>query len=155
MLLTIQSDDTAPFCANTQIECCAGGGACIGGQICDRSSSAGVLAGCRDPDGLLCGCNINDYACRPTDEFKCCGSRYSSESFWCRTDQNCGDGKCENPEQIKEVGSFTAKGCYPDSPVSRVLTAGSASDLTSAGMTVEKCAAHALGWRYSAVEYSG
>ncbi|KAL3456958.1 hypothetical protein BJX64DRAFT_293642 [Aspergillus heterothallicus] len=60
------------------------------------------------------------------------------------------------PTVIDSIGSFSFKGCYEDTPDTRVLIADSSEQQGSDGMTVEKCIALAQegAWRYAGVEYS-
>jgi hypothetical protein len=61
------------------------------------------------------------------------------------------------PTIVPSVGTFQNSGCFVDSVSARVLVAESTTDLSSTGMTVEKCVAFAQegGWKYAGVEYGG
>ena len=61
------------------------------------------------------------------------------------------------PTEVPSVGNFKDKGCFQDSPDSRVLVADSIEDQSSSGMTVEKCIQFALknSWQYAGVEFGG
>ncbi len=60
-----------------------------------------------------------------------------------------------SPTTVASVDPFQSPTCIQDFTDNRVLTNGSVSDLSSTGMTVEKCMTLGQGWQYAGVEYGG
>ncbi|KAK3902245.1 hypothetical protein C8A05DRAFT_15670 [Staphylotrichum tortipilum] len=60
-----------------------------------------------------------------------------------------------SPTTVAAVDPFQSPTCVVDSTDNRVLVNGSVSDLSSTGITVEKCLELGEGWQYAGVEYGG